>query len=83
MDTMVIGAYEGRKVATFDVHAAYIHTDLPKYKFTLLLLERKFVDIMSDINPEYKQQVRTKDGRKTLYLRIIKSIYGIIESALL
>ena len=83
LDNMVIDAYVGRKVATFYVPGAYLQTDLPKDKLVLLLSEGKFVDIMCEINPEYKQQVRTKDGRNTLYIRILKAIYGIIESALL
>ena len=41
------------------------------------------MDIMCDINTDYKQQIRFKDGRKKLYLQIIKSIYGMIESCLL
>ena len=41
------------------------------------------MDIVCDINPEYNQHVRLKDGRKILYLRIIKAIYGMIQSALL
>ena len=75
---MVIDAYDDRKVATFGVPGAYLHRDLPKDKFTLLLLEIKSMDIMYDINPEYKQNARFKYGRKTLYLRIIEAIYGII-----
>ena len=74
---------EGRKVLNYSIPGAYLQTDLPKDKLVLLLSEGKFVDIMSEINPEYKQQVRTKDGRNTLYIRILKAIYGIIESALL
>ena len=81
--TMVIDSHEGRKVATFDVPGAYLHTYLPKDKFTLLLLEGNFVDIMCDINPEYKQHISTKDSRKTLYLRTLKDICGMIESELL
>ena len=80
---MVIDACEYRNVATFDIPGAYLETDFPKENFTLLLFEVKFVDIMCDINPEYKHHVRLKDGRKTLYLCILKSIYGIIKSALL
>ena len=80
---MVIDAYEYRKVATFDVPGAYLHTDLYKDKFTILLLEGKFVDIICDINPKYKQHVSFKYGRNTLYLCILKAIYGMIEYALL
>ena len=49
----------------------------------LLLLEGEFVDIMYDINTDYKQHVRFKDGRKISYIRILKAIYGIIESNIL
>ena len=41
------------------------------------------MDIMCDINPDYRQHIRFKYGMKTLYLLIIKEIYGMIESALL
>ena len=81
--SMVIDVYEDRKVATFDIPGAYLQIDLPKEKFTLLLLEGKFVDIMGDINITYKQNLRLKYSRKTLYIRIIKAIYGMIESYLL
>ena len=70
-------------MATFDVPGAYLQTDLPKDKFTLLLLEVNFVDIMCDINPDYNQHIRLKYGRNTLCLRILKAIYGIIESTLM
>ena len=35
---------------------------------------------MCDINPEYKQHVIFKYGKKKLYLRILKAIYGMIKS---
>ena len=69
---MVIDEYEYRKVATFEIPGTYLHIYLTKDKFTLLLLEVKFVHIMCDIYPDYKQYVRFKDGRKTLYLQILK-----------
>ena len=57
LSTIVIDAHEDSKVATFDVPGAYLQTDLPKDEFALLLMESKFVDIMCDINPKYKQHV--------------------------
>ena len=41
------------------------------------------MDILCEINPEYKKHVRTKYGRKNLYILILKAIYGMIDSALL
>ena len=38
---------------------------------------------MYDINTDYNEHVRLKDVSKKLDLRILKAIYGMIESALL
>ena len=43
----------------------------------------RFVDIMCEVNPEYKQYVRYERGIKVLYLRVLRAIYGCLESALL
>ena len=45
-------------MATYNVPGAYLQADPHKDKFTLLLLEGKFVYIMCDINIEYKQHVK-------------------------
>ena len=83
LSTIVIDSYEDRKVETFIVPGSYLHTDMPKEKFMLLLLGGKFVDVMCYINPDYKQHVRFKDGRKTLHLRIIKAMNRMIDSDIL
>ena len=83
ISTMMIDAFEGQRVATFDVPGAYLQTDLPEKKFALLKLEGQFVDIMCKVNPEYLEEVIFENGVKVLYLKIIKAIYGMIESALL
>ena len=44
--------------------------------------EKEFVVIMCEVNPEYKDHVRTKNGKKVLYVQVLKAIYGMIESAL-
>ena len=37
---------------------------------------------MWSINEEYEQYVRYENGKKVLYLRILRALYGCIESAL-
>jgi hypothetical protein len=83
MATLVIDAKEQRDVAIFDVPGAYLHADMPKEKFVLLKLEGEFVNIMCDVNPQYTHFVRTENGKKVLYLQLLKALYGCIESALL
>ncbi len=81
--TLVIDAKEDRDVATFDVPGAYLHADLPKNKFVLMKFEDEFVDIMCEVNPEFKEDIRYERGKKVLYVQILKAIYRMIESALL
>jgi hypothetical protein len=38
---------------------------------------------MCDVNPEYKDDVRYENGKKTLYVQILMALYGMIESVLL
>ena len=40
-------------------------------------------DIMCEVNPEYRKFIRNMNGKKILYVRVIRSIYGCIEAALL
>ena len=44
--------------------------------------EKEFVDIMCEVNPEYKEHMRFKNSKKVLYVQVLKAIYGIIESVL-
>ena len=39
--------------------------------------EGKFVEIMCEVNPKYKN-ITYEKGKKVLYVRILKAIYGII-----
>jgi len=82
--TLVIDAYEERDVATFDVPGAYLHAEMDKDR-VFMKLRGQFVDIMCDVNPEYKQYVTTEGPKhqKVLYLWVLRAIYGCIQSALL
>ena len=81
--TMMIDAYDGRKITVFDVSGAYLQTDLPNDKFVLLKIENEFVDIMCEINEEYKKIVIEENGKFVLYLQVKKAIYCMIKSTLL
>ena len=56
--TLIIDVYKGSDVATFDVSGAYLHSYMTKDKRILMKLRGDFVDIMCQVNPEYKQHVR-------------------------
>ena len=63
---MLIEAFKGQRVFTFDVPGVYLQTDLPEGKFALLNLEGIFVDIICEVNPEYSEYVLIENGVKVL-----------------
>jgi hypothetical protein len=84
LSTAIIDTFEKRDVAIFDVPGAFLQTEMPKDKNVIMIICDEFVDIMCEVNPEYIPHVITnKNGRKVLYMKILRAIYGCIESALL
>ena len=81
--SLIIDAFEGRDVGLFDVPGAFLQAIFPDGKFIILKFEGEFVDIMVDCNPIYASEVRYENGRKVLYVRLIRALYGCMESALL
>lgn len=81
MLTLMIDALEERDVATADVEGAYLHADMDN--FTLLKLTGEAVGIMCKVNPINKKFVVMENGRKVLYLPLLKALYGCVRSALL
>jgi hypothetical protein len=60
---------------------AYLHASLED--FTLLKLEGESVKIMCRVCTKYKTFVTYENGKKVLYLRLLKALYGCVKSALL
>ena len=84
MGTLLIDAKEDRDVAIFDVPGAYLQAEMPAEKKLLMVFRGEFVDIMCEVNTEYKKYVTTdRNGKKILYVKVLRAIYGCIESALL
>ena len=41
------------------------------------------MDIMCEVNPKFINYVQQESKKKVLYLRLLKALYGCIESALM
>ena len=52
--SLLIYAHEGRAVNTFDVTGEYLHTSLHDDKVAHMKFEGEFMDIMCEVNPDYK-----------------------------
>ena len=51
--------------------------------FTVLKLEGEDVNIMCKVNDAYVNVVHLERGKKMMYLRLLKALYGYVKSALL
>ena len=74
-------AFQGRKITTGDVRAVYLHAEMNN--FVVIKLQGPVVDILCETKPEYKKFVVLENGKKTLYMQLMKALYGCIKSALL
>jgi hypothetical protein len=81
MLSLIVDVFEGRDVATADVVGAYLLADMDD--FVLLKLTGDAVDIMCKANDKYEKFVTIENGKKVLYLRLLKALYGCVRSALL
>jgi hypothetical protein len=81
MMSILINAQERRDVATADVTGAYLHADMED--FALLKMEGESVGMMWNVSPEYRKFVHIKNGKKVLYLELLKALYGCEQWALL
>jgi len=78
---MLIDTFEMQDVATADVVGTYLNAEM--LDFVLLCLNRNTVDIMCCMNLCYSAFVVMEDGKKVLYLRLLKALYGCVQSVLL
>ena len=64
---------------------AYLHADMPQTegKTVLLKLKGNFVDIMCSVNEEFTPHVVYESKTKVLYMKVLRAIYGCLESAML
>ena len=86
--TAAIDAYEERDVATCDIPNAFIQTEQPKVdkdgqKF-IMKIRGKLAELLVEIDPQtYEPFLIEENGQKIIYVRVLKAIYGMLQSALL
>jgi hypothetical protein len=84
MTSCLMDAIEGRKVATCDIPGAFLQADWPSDRDCYLKFEGAMVSMICDIDPKYKQNiVYGKNGRKFIYAKLTKAVYGTLLGAIL
>ena len=82
MLTATIDTLEGRDVAVVDIAGAYLSVDMDDEVY--VVFRGTLSEMMVAANPElYRPFVSYDTGNAVLYVRLQKSLYGCIKSALL
>ncbi|CAJ1931973.1 unnamed protein product [Cylindrotheca closterium] len=85
--TCVIDAHKGRDIMTMDVPNAFIQTYMPEAKegedCIYMKITGMMVQILIDMAPEYCKYVVLENGKRVLYERVLRAIYGMLQSSLL
>ncbi len=89
MITTVIDAKERRDVMSGDVPNAFIQAKIPmkekdNYERIIMKITGVLVDMLVQLDPEsYGRHVVYENGKKVLYVQVIRAIYGMLQAALL
>ena len=81
MVSIIVDAFERRDVATADIAGDYLKAYMKD--FTIMKFTGPSVNILCNMKPKYKDYVAIENGVKVIYVRLIKAIYGCVQSALL
>ena len=79
--TLIIDAMEEQEVGTADVPGAYLQANMEDC--VILKMTGQSVDALCKTDDSYKEFVMTEQGKKVIYLRLKKALYGCIKSAML
>ena len=85
--TAGIEAKENRDVATYDIPNAFIQTHVEERDAQgdriVMKIRGAMVDMLLEIDETYRGYVVMENGQKTLYVHILRAIYGMLMSGLL
>jgi hypothetical protein len=85
--TAVIHAEEERDIATCDIPNTFIQTHMEEKgqggNRSIMKIKGVLVDILCDIDRNYKEYVEIQSEEKILYMHITKAIFGLLASAML
>jgi len=87
MITSIIEAKEDRDVATCHIPNAFIQTEVEKQDKdghdTIMKIWGPLFETLCEMDLNYKQFVLNENNRQVLYVHIVKSLYGLMISAML
>ena len=80
--SLLMDVIEGRHVVTADIAGAFLKATMTE--FVLVKIEGAMVSYLVQANPaRYQRFVTRQNGKKVIYLRLRKALYGCVQSSLL
>ncbi len=81
--TVVVDAYEGRVVTYFNIPGAFLHAN--SGEDITMILKRRLAKLMVQVVPNLYRKYISVDRRRMaiLYVKMQKTIYGLLRSVLL
>ncbi|CAJ1938132.1 unnamed protein product [Cylindrotheca closterium] len=85
MITCVIDAYEGRDMMSLDIPNAFIQTQMPMdvKSRVMMKITGLLVDMMIRLEPRYRDYGVIENGKRVIYVRVLRAIYGMLEASML
>ncbi|CAJ1944922.1 unnamed protein product, partial [Cylindrotheca closterium] len=85
--TCVIDAHEGRDIMMMDVPNTFIQTYMPEAKKgedpIYMKITGMMIQILIDMAPEYCKYIVLENGKRVIYVQVLRAIYGMLQSSLL
>ena len=79
--SLLIDIFEGRDVATADVTGAFLLSEMKD--FVIIQIVGESPELLCQVNPTFRKFLTEEKGKKVLYVRLIKALYGCMQSAIL
>ncbi len=79
--TLVLDANEKRDVATADVSGAFLHGEMED--FVVVRLSDEEATAMIGVDSSYERFLNIENGKKTMYLKLKKALYGTLKAAII
>ena len=78
--TLMVDALENRDVATSDVPGAFLHSDMDED--VTVIVDGALVELLVQSNNKYAKFVHIcRDGKKVVFLKLDKALYGTVRAA--
>ena len=87
INTCVIDAHEERDVMSVDIPNAFIQTQMPDIEKgeerTTMKITGILVNYLLELDPTYRKYIVMENGRRVIYVVVLRAIYGMLVASLL